>query len=85
MKPTFKQFIQLDEKVDTTGFKWREEEDREEDNRKLFNYITTPDGKEHWIDRSPYDPMTNKDFQKYVAYYKEHGKFPKREQFKELK
>lgn len=62
----------------TTGFKLEQEEDREEDNRKIFHYITDPSGKKHWLDHTPYAYVSQEDFVNYVTYFKKHGKFPER-------
>lgn len=64
--------------MDTTGFGFHCDVDVEEDNIKLFQYITTPDGKEHWLDHTPYRRVTKADFELYVAFYKKHGRFPER-------
>lgn len=64
--------------TDTTGFTFNLEVDEEEDCRKMFQYITTPDGKEHWLDHTPYRRVTKADFELYVAFYQKHGRFPKR-------
>ena len=36
-------------------YKFWADEDREEDNIKLFHYVKGPDGKEHYVDISPYE------------------------------
>lgn len=60
-------------------FSYECEEDREEDNVKLFQYIVTPDGERHWLDHTPYCELTKADLAAYVAFYKVHGRFPTRQ------
>jgi hypothetical protein len=62
----------------TAGFKLEQEEDREDDNIKIYHYITDPTGKKHWLDHSPYEYIKSQTFADYVTYFKKHGKFPDR-------
>jgi hypothetical protein len=62
--------------VDTTGFSFKCDTDYEDDNRKFFQYITTPDGQEHWLDHSPYEHAS---FDVYVEFFEKHGRFPTRQ------
>ncbi len=71
----------MSEKIDTAGFEYELEVEEEEDNRKFYQYITTPDGKRHWLDHTPYHRLTHVDFEVYVAFYKAHGRFLQREDF----
>lgn len=76
---TPEQVAQVLLKVDTTGFSFDIEVEEQEDNRKFYQYIESPDGKRHWLDHTPYRRLTQEDFEKYVAFYKAHGRMPNRE------
>ena len=70
---------QVLEAQQTAGFKLEQEEEFEDDNVKLFHYITDPHGKKHWLDHSPYERIDQGTFADYVAYFKAHGRFPTRD------
>ena len=61
-------------------YRYRSEIDREEDVDKIWHYGKAPG--EDWmvIPRSPYDPMADEDFEKYVDFHQEHGRWPTQEE-----
>ena len=64
--------------LERDGFKLHQDEEFEDDNRKIFHYITTPDGKDELVDHSPYEYLDQAAFDMYIAFYKHHGRFPNR-------
>ena len=64
------------------GYKLTQEEELEEDNRKIFHFMTPPDGKETFVDHTPYEWLSRDMFQVYVDFHKAHGRFPSRKDIK---
>jgi hypothetical protein len=60
------------------GFRLEQEEEREEDNVKIFHDAFDPTGKRHFLDYTPYSFMSGKTFAKFVEFFKKHGRFPTR-------
>lgn len=65
--------------IEYEGFKLHQQENYEEDNIKIFHTIYTPEGERHWIDHTPYEWLDKRDLAKYVEFYRQHGRFPERE------
>ncbi len=61
------------------GFRFYEDEDREEDNIKIWHIIETPGGAHAYLDHTPYEHMDEATFQNYVDFYIANGRFPNRE------
>ena len=65
--------------IEYEGYRLSEEEDREEDNIKIFHTVYDPKGKMlGTLDHSPYEYMDEEDFRVYVQFFKKRGKFPSR-------
>ncbi len=64
--------------IEVDGYTLRQEEELEEDNRKIFHFITPPGGKETHIDHSPYEWLGSDTIRPYIEFHKEHGRFPSR-------
>ncbi len=64
--------------IEVDGYKLTQEEELEEDNRKIFHFITPPDGKETFVDHTPYEWLSRDMFQVYVNFHKQFGRFPSR-------
>ena len=60
------------------GYTLTQEEELEEDNRKIFHFMTPPNGKEVFVDHTPYEWLSHNEFQVYVDFHKAHGRFPSR-------
>lgn len=61
------------------GYRLDQEEDREEDNVKIFHTIYDPRGKMlGTLDHSPYEYLDEDDLAVYVEFFKKHGRFPSR-------
>lgn len=60
------------------GFSLSQEEEREDDNIKIWHTITTPNGERAPLDHSPYEMITPEVFKLYVLFFKEHKRFPTR-------
>ena len=71
--------IHYADKLERDGFKLEQDEERDDDVIKIFHYITSPDGKKHFIDHNPYNMISQATFDKYIAFYKKHKRFPRRE------
>ncbi len=61
------------------GFRFYADEDREEDNIKIWHIIETPGGESTYLDHSPYEHMKEDTFQNYVEFYIKNGRFPSRQ------
>lgn len=61
------------------GFHLQQWEDREEDNSKIWHVVTSPTGEEFILDHSPYQWLQPDTFRRYVLFYKEHNRFPSRQ------
>jgi len=71
--------IASDWEIKLDGFRLVQDEEREEDNVKIYHTVTDPSGKQHFLDYSPYSMMSGKTFAKFIAFFKKHGRFPKRD------
>jgi hypothetical protein len=69
-------------KLEFDGFKLEQYDESDGDVVKIFHSIFSPDKKEHSLDHSPYEWITLPMLKLYVKYYKEHGKFPNRDDVK---
>ena len=81
MKLTFKQFLteldHFDIQIDGYGL-WHDLE-KEEDNQKIWHNVKSPDGETSFLHHTPYEYISRKSFERYVAYHKKHGKWPGRD------
>lgn len=64
--------------IEVDGYTLTQEEELEEDNRKIFHFITPPNGKEVFVDHTPYEWLSRDMFQVYVDFHKQYGRFPSR-------
>ena len=60
------------------GFKLEEQKDYEDDNIKIFHFITPPGGKEVFVDHSPYERIDRATLERYAKFFEKHGRFPSR-------
>jgi len=67
-----------DEHIIIDGFRLEQEEEREEDNVKIYHTVIDPTGKRHLLDYSPYSMMSGKTFTKFIQFFKKHDRFPTR-------
>lgn len=61
------------------GFHLKQEEEHEDDNSKLWHTVTFPNGKTEVLDHSPYELIDAETFKRYVLFFKEHKRFPTRQ------
>lgn len=61
------------------GFSLSQEEEREDDNIKIWHIVTTPTGEQRTLDHTPYEMISPEVFAHYVLFYKEHKRFPNRQ------
>jgi hypothetical protein len=54
---------------------WAEEDD---DNRKVFHEVTTPEGKSYGLDWTPYQWLNMKDMNRIVRFHQRIGRMPNR-------
>ena len=80
MNSLLKEIVGFDDdgRITIDGFRLEQEEEREEDNRKIFHDVIDPTGKRHLLDYSPYSMMSGNTFSKFVQFFKKHGRFPTR-------
>lgn len=64
------------------GFHLEQEEEREEDNIKIWHTVIMPDGKRVTLDHSPYEMITPNVFKLYVLFFKQYKHFPTRADIK---
>lgn len=64
------------------GFNLEQEQEREEDNMKIWHTAIMPDGKRVTLDHSPYEMITPNVFKLYVLFFKQHKRFPTRADIK---
>jgi hypothetical protein len=60
------------------GFRLTQEEEREDDNSKLWHTVYFPDGSQQTLDHSPYQLIDMETFKRYLMFYREHKRFPTR-------
>lgn len=60
------------------GFHLTQEEEREEDNSKIWHTVTMPNGQKETLDHTPYEMIEPETFKRYVMFFKEHKRFPTR-------
>lgn len=61
------------------GFHLDQTEERMDDNIKLWHDMTLPNNKNVTLDHSPYELIDQDAFRRYVMFYKQHGRFPTRD------
>jgi len=67
------------------GFRLEQEEEREEDNVKIYHTAFDPTGKQHFLDFTPYSWMSGTTFAKFIKFFKRHGRFPRRDDVASLR
>lgn len=60
------------------GYKLRQDVQLDDDNAKIFHYITPAGGKEVSVDHDPYEDMSQKAFENQVEFHKNWGRFIER-------
>lgn len=60
------------------GFHLDQQEERMQDNIKIWHTMTLPNKKQVSLDHSPYEFIDQAAFRHYVLFFKEHGRFPDR-------
>lgn len=61
------------------GFNLSQPEEREDDNIKIWHKVTLPNGKVEVLDHSPYEVLDADTFRRYISFFKDHKRFPTRE------
>lgn len=61
------------------GFRLTQEEEREEDNIKIWHTVHLPNGTTQTLDHSPYEMIDGETFKRYLMFYREHKRFPTRQ------
>ena len=64
------------EPMKMNGFVLHQDEELEDDNRKIFHDIVTPDGKRHMLHHTPYEVISGPVFRKYIDFYARNKRFP---------
>lgn len=65
------------ESIHHDGYMYQYSDEYEDDNVKRWHYAMAPGDKDFTtLERSPYLPMEKEDFAKFVAFHKEHGRWP---------
>lgn len=64
------------------GFHLTQEEERSDDNSKLWHTVYFPDGSQQTLDHSPYELIDAETFKRYLMFYREHKRMPSRQDIK---
>jgi hypothetical protein len=71
-------FEKLQGQFVASSFILTEETDHEDDNVKIFHWISDIDGEQTMIDHSPYEHIDRETFARYCKFFEKHGRFPSR-------
>lgn len=61
------------------GFHLKQEEEHEEDNIKIWHNAILPNGTQVTLDHTPYQFIDPTTFRSYVSFFKQHKRFPTRQ------
>ena len=66
-------------KLEVGDYTLVEEEDVEEDNRKIFHTVFKGGERLGGLDHSPYEYISKDSFERYIRFYEQNGRFPSRQ------
>lgn len=67
------------DEISFNGFTLKQEEEYEEDNRKIWHTVYKNGKRLGTLDHSPYEYLDKNEFAQYVSFFNQHGRFPNRE------